>query len=87
MSVSRRNGGNLAGQPRVMGADRHLRGVVPSEAVARARAAAVAAGWSEPDSTQWQGRISEGKGRSVKLRLFIASTASVLGIHIEGSFG
>lgn len=81
-----RQGGGFE-QTREMISNRFLRGVVPPDAVATARAAAVQEGWDPPDAEFLQLRRAQGKGSAVLLRLFISATDGVLGININGSFG
>ena len=81
-----RQGGGFE-QTREMISNRFLRGVVPPDAVATARAAAVQEGWDPPDAEFLQLRRAQGKASAVLLRLFISATDGVLGININGSFG
>ena len=85
--VGRRQGGNLAGPSRVMTSNRQLLGVLPADAVATARTAAVQFGWPAPGPDLWQVRSASGKGKTVTLRMFIAASDGALGIRIDGSFG
>ena len=66
---------------------RALYGPVPVGAVTATRAAAVQAGWSAPDASNYQSRRAQGKGRTVSLRLSIDAVDTSLGININGSFG
>ena len=62
LRLGRRRGGDLAAESRVMQSDRFLHGVVPPDAVAAARAAAVQFGWPPPRSDLYQVRTAQGKG-------------------------
>jgi hypothetical protein len=82
-----RSAGDVEGL-RDMQSFRLLFGAIPAAAVATARAAAVQAGWSTPDETDFlQLRRVQGKERSVTLRLSVTATDTALGITINGSFG